>query len=94
MKLLSRKYYSETFVDTTVHIPVAEVARLPDPSPVEHVWDMMEMLMHLPGNVADLARQQEQIWQEVPQKTIWVLYHPMPRRVAACIKARGGLTPY
>ncbi|GFW34140.1 transposable element Tcb1 transposase [Trichonephila clavipes] len=27
----------------------------PDPSPVEHVWDMMERRLHLPGNVDDLA---------------------------------------
>ncbi|GFW47654.1 uncharacterized protein TNCV_2828471 [Trichonephila clavipes] len=29
-------------------------ARLPDPSPNEHVWDMMRRQLHLPGNVDGL----------------------------------------
>ncbi|GFX31670.1 uncharacterized protein TNCV_4081941 [Trichonephila clavipes] len=45
--------------------------------------------LHLPGNVDNLARQLEQIWQEIPQKTIRELYHSMPRHVVACIQARG-----
>ncbi|GFW78395.1 transposable element Tc1 transposase [Trichonephila clavipes] len=32
-------------------------ARSPDPSPIEHVWDMMGRRLHLPENVNDLARQ-------------------------------------
>ncbi|GFV24585.1 hypothetical protein TNCV_1914471 [Trichonephila clavipes] len=44
--------------------------------------------LHLPGNVDDLSRQLEQIWQEIPPETIRVLYHSMSRRVAACIQAR------
>ncbi|GFU31085.1 transposable element Tc1 transposase [Trichonephila clavipes] len=51
------------------------------------VFDLMRMRLHLPGNVDDLARQLEQIWQEISQKTIRVLYHSIPRRVAACIQA-------
>ncbi|GFU91213.1 hypothetical protein TNCV_4925431 [Trichonephila clavipes] len=41
-------------------------------------------------NVDDLTRQLEQLWQEIPQEIISVFYHPMPRRVAACIQARSG----
>ncbi|GFW20547.1 transposable element Tc1 transposase [Trichonephila clavipes] len=59
-----------------------------DPSPMEHVRDMMGRRLHLPGNVDDLGRQLEQIWQEIPQQTIRVLYHSMPRHVATCIQAR------
>ncbi|GFU67174.1 transposable element Tc1 transposase [Trichonephila clavipes] len=32
-------------------------ARLPDLSPIEHVWDTMGRRLHLPGNVDDLVRQ-------------------------------------
>ncbi|GFV40210.1 hypothetical protein TNCV_3823101 [Trichonephila clavipes] len=46
------------------------------------------------GNVDDLARQLEQIWQEMPQETIRVPYNSMSRRVAACIQTRGASTPY
>ncbi|GFV21348.1 transposable element Tc1 transposase [Trichonephila clavipes] len=59
-------------------------------SPVEHVWDMMRQRLHVPGNFDDLTQQLEQIWQEIPQETIWVIYHSMPRPAAACIQARAG----
>ncbi|GFV50215.1 HTH_Tnp_Tc3_2 domain-containing protein [Trichonephila clavipes] len=42
----------------------------------------------------DLARQLEQIQQEIQQEIIRLLYHSMPRHVAAFIQARGGSTPY
>ncbi|GFT42284.1 transposable element Tc1 transposase [Trichonephila clavipes] len=41
-----------------------------------------------------LTRQLENIWQGIPQETIRVLYHSMSCRVAACIQARGGSSPY
>ncbi|GFX10449.1 transposable element Tc1 transposase [Trichonephila clavipes] len=69
-------------------------ARSPDSSPIEHVRDMMGKQLHPPGNVDDLTRQLEHIWQEIPQGTIRVLYHSISRRLAACIQARGGSTPY
>ncbi|GFY08414.1 transposable element Tc1 transposase [Trichonephila clavipes] len=69
-------------------------ARSPDLFPVVHVWDIMGRRLHLPGNIDDLARQLEKVWQEIPQETVSVLYYSMPRRVAACIQAKGGSTPY
>ncbi|GFU62468.1 transposable element Tc1 transposase [Trichonephila clavipes] len=56
---------------------------LPDLSPVEHVQDMMGRQLHLPGNVDDLARQLEQICEEILQETIRGLYHSMPRQLGA-----------
>ncbi|GFT28046.1 transposable element Tc1 transposase [Trichonephila clavipes] len=69
-------------------------AKSPDLSPIKDVWDMMGRRLHLLGNVNDLAQQLEQIWQEKPQEAIRVLYHSMPRRVAACLQERSGSTPY
>ncbi|GFU81406.1 transposable element Tc1 transposase [Trichonephila clavipes] len=63
-------------------------SRLPDLSPIKHIWDAMGRLLHLLGNVDDLSQQLEQIWQEILQENIRVLYHSMPRRVAASIQAR------
>ncbi|GFW24498.1 transposable element Tcb1 transposase [Trichonephila clavipes] len=51
-------------------------ARSPDPSPIEHVWDMMGRRLHVSGNVDNLTRQLEQIWQEIPQETIRDLILP------------------
>ncbi|GFV68508.1 hypothetical protein TNCV_3129641 [Trichonephila clavipes] len=50
--------------------------------------------LHPPENVDDLVRKLEQIWQEIPQETMRVLYHSMPHRVAACIQAGDGSTLY
>ncbi|GFT86339.1 transposable element Tcb1 transposase [Trichonephila clavipes] len=66
----------------------------PNLSPIKHVLDMVRRRLRLPGNVDDLARQLKQIWQEIPQETIRVLYYSMPRCVAACIQARDESTPY
>ncbi|GFT84817.1 uncharacterized protein TNCV_2767981 [Trichonephila clavipes] len=55
----------------TANQTLSWLARLPNPSPFEHVWDMMGRLLHPPGNVDD---QGEQIWQEILQETIRVLY--------------------
>ncbi|GFW69529.1 hypothetical protein TNCV_488751 [Trichonephila clavipes] len=53
---------------------------------------MVRRRLHLPGNVNDLARQLERIRQEIPQVTIRMFYHSMPRRVAAIqARARRGL---
>ncbi|GFW94870.1 transposable element Tc1 transposase [Trichonephila clavipes] len=68
--------------------------RSPNLSSIEHVWDMIGRRLQLPGNADDLSQRLEQIWQEIPQKTTRVLYHSMPRRVAACIQAGDGPTPY
>ncbi|GFX54110.1 transposable element Tcb1 transposase [Trichonephila clavipes] len=65
-------------------------ARSPDPSLIEPVWDIMGRRLHLPRNVDDLAQQLDQIWQEIPQEIIRVLYHFMSRHVATCIQARDG----
>ncbi|GFU13721.1 transposable element Tcb1 transposase [Trichonephila clavipes] len=70
----------------------------PDKSPdvylTEHVWDMKERRLHLPRNVDDLVQILEQIWQEIPQETIRVLYYSISFRVVACIQAGGGSTSY
>ncbi|GFT97167.1 transposable element Tcb1 transposase [Trichonephila clavipes] len=65
-------------------------ARSSDPSPIKHAWDMMGRRWHLSGNFDNLTRQLEQIWQDIPQETIRVLFHSMSRRMAACIHAEMG----
>ncbi|GFV59881.1 transposable element Tc1 transposase [Trichonephila clavipes] len=78
----------------TAHQTLPWLARSPNLSPIEHVWDMRGRRLHLPRNVDGLTRKLEQIWQEILKETIRVLYYSMSRRVAACIQARGGSTPY
>ncbi|GFW62058.1 hypothetical protein TNCV_1684891 [Trichonephila clavipes] len=68
--------------------------RLSDLSSIEHVWDIMRMRLQLPRRVDDLARQLEQNLQGIPQATIRMLYHSIPRCVVVCIRARGKSPSY
>ncbi|GFV51540.1 transposable element Tc1 transposase [Trichonephila clavipes] len=88
--ITTRRYVDDIL--RTVLLPF--LLQRPDIYPIELVWDMKGRRLRLPGNVDHLARQLEQIWEEKPQESIRVPYHSMPRRVAACIQARGGSTPY
>ncbi|GFY00348.1 transposable element Tc1 transposase [Trichonephila clavipes] len=49
------------------------------------LWSSLEAHLQRSGNVDELARQLEKIWQEMPQEITRVLYHFMPLHVAACI---------
>ena len=69
-------------------------ARSPDLSPIEHVWDMLGRQIRAPRNVADLEQQLRNAWQNVSQDDIRKLYHSLPRRIQACIAAKGGFTNY
>ncbi|GFU71948.1 uncharacterized protein TNCV_1052951 [Trichonephila clavipes] len=67
-------------------------ARSPDLSPIEHVWTRWEgkaVLRYRRINCADAK-----LWQDLPQGVISDLIESMPRRISACIAARGGFTTY
>ncbi|GFX92264.1 uncharacterized protein TNCV_1111911 [Trichonephila clavipes] len=71
----------------------AWLARSPDLSPIEHVWTRWE------GNcrsrdTGELTAQMQRLWQDLPQGVISDLIESMPRRISACIAARGGFTTY
>lgn len=68
--------------------------RSADFTPIEHVTDMMRRRLYLPGNVDDLVRHLEQIWQEIPHENIWTLYISILQRVSTCIWGRGGSKSY
>ncbi|GFV29116.1 DDE_3 domain-containing protein [Trichonephila clavipes] len=64
-------------------------ARSPDLLPIEHVWTRWE------GNCSrrdtgELTAQMQRLWQDLPQGVISDLIESMPRRISACIAARGG----
>ncbi|GFY22856.1 transposable element Tcb1 transposase [Trichonephila clavipes] len=106
--LKSRRYPSHIFLQDNFRPHAERVAmdcltasqtlpwpvRSKDLSPIEHVWDMMGRRLHQPGNVDDLARPLEQIWLQIPGRPSKYFYPSMSRRLAACIQARGGSTPY
>ncbi|GFV54677.1 transposable element Tcb2 transposase [Trichonephila clavipes] len=69
-------------------------ARSPDLSPIEHVWDALGRQLQTSRNTGELAAQMQRLWQDLPQGVISDLIESMPRRISACIAARGGFTTY
>ncbi|GFW37565.1 transposable element Tcb2 transposase [Trichonephila clavipes] len=70
------------------------LARSPDLSPVEHVWDQLKRQMPSCHSVHDLELALQDLWTHLPQDNIRCLINSMLDRVAACIAAGGGSTCY
>ncbi|GFV82242.1 transposable element Tcb2 transposase [Trichonephila clavipes] len=68
--------------------------RIPDLSPVEHVWDQLKRQMPSCHSVHDLELAFQDLWAYLPQDNIRCLINLMPDPVAACIAAGGGPTRY
>ena len=72
-------------------------AMSPDLSPIEHIWDGIGRrlsVMPQPPSEDELWRMVQTIWASIPQDTVRTLIDSLPRRVSACIAARGGHTTY
>ncbi|GFV21635.1 hypothetical protein TNCV_239271 [Trichonephila clavipes] len=48
----------------------------------------------VPRDTGELTAQMQRLWQDLPQGVISDLIESMPRRISACIAARGGFTTY
>ncbi|GFU32342.1 DDE_3 domain-containing protein [Trichonephila clavipes] len=70
------------------------LARSPDLSPVEHVWDQLKWQMPSCHSVHDLELAVQDLWAHLPQDNIKCLINSMPDRVAASIEAGSGPTRY
>ncbi|GFV11993.1 transposable element Tcb2 transposase [Trichonephila clavipes] len=68
------------------------LARSPDLSPLEHVWDQLKRQMPSCHSVHDLELAVQDLCAHQPQDNIRCLINSMPDRVAACIAAGGGPT--
>ncbi|GFV55729.1 transposable element Tcb2 transposase [Trichonephila clavipes] len=70
------------------------LARSPDLSPVDHIWDHLGRLFGHPMSLNELKARLQHIWNEMSQDIIQNLYASMPDRMASCICARLGSTRY
>ncbi|GFV21083.1 transposable element Tc1 transposase [Trichonephila clavipes] len=68
------------------------LARTPDLSPVEHVWDQLKRQMPSCHSVHDLELAVQDLLVHLSQDNIRCLINSMPDCVAACIAAGGGPT--
>ncbi|GFY01198.1 transposable element Tcb1 transposase [Trichonephila clavipes] len=64
------------------------LARSPDLSPIEHIWDHLGRRVGYPTSLNELETRLQQIWNEMFQD-IQKLQASMPDRIASCIRARG-----
>lgn len=81
-----------------------DIARLewpacsPDMNPIEHAWDMLKRAVYgridPPTTLRDLRRIVVEEWDNLDQQCLDELVDSMPRRIQACINARGRATGY
>ncbi|GBL99854.1 hypothetical protein AVEN_162851-1 [Araneus ventricosus] len=71
---------------------------LPDPNPMEHIWDVMEQQLRAQTppypNISILHDRCLDIWYNPSPVMYQKLVASMPRRVAAVLKAKGGTMHY
>ncbi|GBN85056.1 hypothetical protein AVEN_48449-1 [Araneus ventricosus] len=70
----------------------------PDLNPIEHIWDVMERQLRAQTppwpNISTLRDRCLDIWYNLSPVMYQKLVAPMPSRVAAVLKAKGGATRY
>lgn len=70
----------------------------PDLNPIEHAWDAVKRAVWNrqppPQTVPEIREAVIQEWDRLPQEMLDNLILSMPRRIAACVRARGGVILY
>jgi transposase len=73
-------------------------AQSPDLNPIENLWQDVKRAVYnqpkKPKNLVELEKMVKSAWKAIPLDRIQVLVDSMPRRVEACIAAKGGPTKY
>ncbi|GFW59669.1 transposable element Tcb1 transposase [Trichonephila clavipes] len=75
-------------------ITLSWLARSPDLSPIEHIWNHFGWRLVPPMNLNELEAMLQQIWNEMSLDIIQNLYASMSDCIASCLRARGGSTAY
>ena len=71
-------------------------AQSPDLSVIENIWEHLKrkVLQRNPRTREDLWKVAMEEWNEIPRENIRSLYESIPRRMSACVRAKGGHTKY
>ena len=67
-------------------------AQSPDLSIIENIWDYLKnkIVQRNPSSREELWEVAVEEWNEIPRVRIRSLFGSIPRRLAACVRARGG----
>ena len=74
----------------------------PDLNPIENAWHLLKVRLRKrfrdprkrPHSQAEWIQAAQEEWDRIPQKVLNNLIDSVPRRIRACIRARGGYTKY
>jgi transposase len=73
-------------------------AQSPDLNPIEHLWDHLKRRLSAwprqPTGMLELWERVEEEWEGISQGVVVKLFESMPCRIAAVLKAKGGMTNY
>ena len=71
-------------------------ARSPDLNPIEHLWTWIDQKLNEKEikNMGDLKNGIRDAWLNIPADLCQKLVESMPKRILACIKAKGGHIKY
>ena len=78
------------FTDNNVEV-MKWPACSPDLNPIESVWNWIdkELLKAQYSSLAELERALHQVWCTIPRSLCVSLFESMPKRIQACIEAKG-----
>jgi len=70
----------------------------PDLSPIENLWDLLDRLIRKvnpqPKTLPELEKIIKLKWLEIRPEIVRKLYDSVPKRIALCLKVKGGHTKY
>jgi transposase len=73
-------------------------AQSPDLNPIENLWNRVKKTVYSrqnkPKNLNDLERAVKAAWKAIPLEEVQAVVDSMPRRIEACVAAKGGPTKY
>lgn len=73
-------------------------AQSPDLNPIEHLWDCLKRKLSdyptQPKGIFELWNRVQENWNSIDPIICRNLIDSMPRRIEACLKAKGGFTKY